>query len=90
MAPWQTAADMCLDTATAEDVLACSTTLDLHGIFAAAVTREVGMYVARRRWIYVEVVADGALLVVGCGVGKCVDVQRDGVVCEEVQDLEVW
>jgi hypothetical protein len=35
-------------------------------------------------------VAYGALLVVGCGVGKGVDVERDGVVGEEVQDLEVW
>jgi hypothetical protein len=90
MAPWQTAADMCLDAAAAEDVLACSTALDLHCVFATAAGGEVGMYVACRRWIGVEVVAYGALLVVGCGVGKGVDVERDGVVGEEVQDLEVW
>jgi hypothetical protein len=46
MAPWQTAADMCLDAAAAEDVLACSTALDLHCVFATAASGEVGMYVA--------------------------------------------
>jgi hypothetical protein len=80
---------MCFDTAAAKDVMARSPTLNLHCVFATAAGGEVRMYVARWGWVDIEILADGALLVMRCGVREGIDVERDGVVGEEVGDLEV-
>jgi hypothetical protein len=62
VAPWQIAADMPLETAASEYVVAASDISNLAGVFGS-VAGELWMYVVTRR-IGVEDVADGTLLVV--------------------------